>query len=128
MVLPPIPQRCSTRAMASSSSAFLFYTIGSSMRISSRVFPKTMVLGKEVNTKDLDYEFYSSKVSLGYCALSLMLLRLSWVELNCPSFRDNDIAFVLEESSVTEDRLGEVVNVEPEGGGANLPMTEVNEE
>ena len=106
----------------------LFYTIGSSMRISFRVYPKIMVLGKEVNIKEIDYEFYCLKVSLGCCALSLMLSRLSWVELNCPFFRDNDIAFVLNEPSVTDERFGEVVDVEPKACGANLPMTEVNKE
>ena len=86
-----------------------------------------MVLGKK-NIKDIDYELYSLKVSFGCCALSIMPPRLSWIELNCPFFRDYDITFVLEESSVTEDRLGEFVGVELNAGGANLPMTEVNKE
>jgi len=43
--------------------------------------------------------------------------------------RDNEIADVLEETfSVTEDRFGELVNVELKPGGADIPVTDANKE
>ena len=91
-----------------------------------------MVLGKKVNIKDLeavDYELYKGLTWMLCVIINPVETRLSWIELNCPFIRDNDITDVLEESfSVTEDRFGELVIVELKPGGADVPVTELNKE